>query len=99
MEQVRRQGRTTKIIDNCIDELFELGFIVIKDHFDTIQENINCCYKVLNRLKTEHNLRKKDLIINFSTPSIQLKTPLVNTRLKVTWENIYPEIKVNLEKQ
>jgi hypothetical protein len=98
MEDIRRQGRTTKIVDKCVDELFETGFVVIKDHYDTIQENLNCCYKVINRLKAEHNLQKRDFIIDYTKPSLQLKVPLLNTRLKITWENVYPGMKVNLDK-
>lgn len=51
---VRRSGRTTKMADAYIQELFDKGIVIIRDHFNNINAHEGLFYIVINRLKTEH---------------------------------------------
>jgi len=50
----RRSGRTTRLADKLIQELFETGVIIIKDHYDTRQADEELYHKITRRLQQEH---------------------------------------------
>lgn len=69
--QHRQKGRTTRLIDKYIQELFNNNgeWVTINDHIDLTSEQ-EChylmtrqlCYKIIQRLKFEHNYGKDDKI-------------------------------------
>lgn len=50
----RRTGRSTRLIDKAIQDLFKKKEVVIKDHFDDSESNKQLFYKVLKRIDSEH---------------------------------------------
>lgn len=50
----RRSGRTTRIVDSLVQELFTTGKCQVYDHFGTRNDAIDVFHKVLFRLKHEH---------------------------------------------
>ena len=51
----RRSGRTTRLVNEAIDELYEKGSVELKDHNDSPIATINLLRKVLYRLHNEHS--------------------------------------------
>ena len=51
----RRSGRTTRLVNEAIDELYEKGSVELKDHYDSPIATINLLRKVLYRLHNEHS--------------------------------------------
>jgi len=51
---LRRTGRTTRIVDQCIQELFTEGQVECRDHFGDEQSNATVCDMVKRRLINEH---------------------------------------------
>lgn len=58
---LRATGRTTRIIDQCVQEIFKNGYTIFKDHYDTDKSNMMLAEKIINRVKMEHNI---DLKVN-----------------------------------
>ena len=58
--KLRATGRTTRLVDFYIQELFnnKNTEIKIKDHTDDRRSNNYLMYKVLNRLENEHKVVK-----------------------------------------
>lgn len=66
MENSRRSGRTTRIVDQAIQELFKDGKVVVYDHpipspsdeyKNTVENNIWVARIVAGRLYNEHGFR------------------------------------------
>ena len=53
-EKDRCSGRTTRLIDGLIQELFKEGKIKVYDHWDAIQSHEMVFKKILKRLSVEH---------------------------------------------
>ena len=73
---MRRSGRTTRGIDEAIQELFKCGDVTWLDHAaaDGNVEQIRGWKILLRRLWSEHNLlRGENLIVNEDTWNIKLK--------------------------
>ena len=51
----RRSGRTARLVNEAIDELYEKGSVELKDHNDSPIATINLLRKVLYRLHNEHS--------------------------------------------
>jgi len=57
LNENRRTGRTTRLIDGYIQQLFEEGSVLIKDHHDSPDSHCYLFRKVLARLKAEHRFQ------------------------------------------
>lgn len=55
MEEKRRSGRSTRLIDAAIQILFQQGYVRCKDHFDHPDAHRILFEKVLRRIKSEHD--------------------------------------------
>ena len=55
---LRRSGRTTRIIDEAIQILFDKGEVVVKDHYDSREATIDVIKKIHRRIEMEHPLIK-----------------------------------------
>ncbi len=70
MDNFRRTGRTTKIVDKIIDELFKNGEAICKDHYDSYESHKRVAGIVWTRLLSEHN---QQCIIHYDDLIITLK--------------------------
>lgn len=76
MSNLRRTGRTTKILNNDIEEFFTTGSVLVIDHIwdskeDMLSEQRNSHIRNLfiNRLYTEHRFNVKDFTVEFDNIS------------------------------
>lgn len=53
----RRSGRTTRIVDECIQEFFRDGYVACYDHYGSRAMNEMVQKRVCARLYSEHRLR------------------------------------------
>lgn len=67
----RSTGRTTRIIDNCVQEFFKNGYTVVIDHHGVRESNENTMLKVVRRIKLEHGI--DDMIVDLSNFKITKK--------------------------
>lgn len=71
----RRSGRTTRLVDDIIQKLFNGEIVTIADHYmDGKDKDANnyLIMKVLDRLASEHNIGPSSLVIE-SKDSIRMK--------------------------
>ena len=54
---LRATGRTTRIIDRLVQELFETGSCKIADHHPTHEADRYLLHRLMGRLEAEHHLR------------------------------------------
>lgn len=73
LEPGRRTGRTTRLVDSFINELFTQGQVKVYDHHPLNHSSLMVLKMVLKRLKSEHGIDESDLIINRSKLLIHLK--------------------------
>ena len=81
MEEIRKSGRTTRIADKAIQELFKKGKVIIEDHSPEKVANRFLFKIILTRLENEHgginryliDRDKRTIEIRPSTRSIQHK--------------------------
>lgn len=59
----RRTGRTTRMADACIQELFKQGYTVIRDHHGTRESHRMLFSIIEKRLKIEHHTFDVDRLI------------------------------------
>ena len=69
----RRTGRTTRTIDDAIQDLFHTGKCVLRDHHGTRQADSYLLEKTVWRLQQEHPHIMKELSIDINERSIELK--------------------------
>ena len=72
----RRTGRTTRLIDDAIQDLFHTGKCVIWDHYENGKNNSAnqmVLDKTLVRLQNEHPLIMREISVNIMECSIELK--------------------------
>lgn len=50
----RQSGRSTRLVDKYIQDLFTNGEVIITDHYDTKASHIFLLHRVLKRLESEH---------------------------------------------
>jgi hypothetical protein len=55
----RRTGRSTRIVDAAIQQLFLIGDVVIRDHYDRAEVHQQLANKMKRRLDMEHGGRYK----------------------------------------
>lgn len=58
----RKEGNTTRIVDNAIQILFNERHVKIEDHYGSGESNLILLNKFLNRLQLEHNFVYQKLI-------------------------------------
>lgn len=77
---LRRSGRTTRLADSYIQELFDKGTITVADHFTHTEDGK--CFKheskrlmktIITRLLLEHNIGVRDVAFNNSNLTLTLK--------------------------
>ena len=54
---IRRSGRSTRIVDAAMQELFEKGYVQIFDHIDKVQCDQMLFDRFLRRLESEHGFQ------------------------------------------
>ena len=72
-EEKRSTGRTTRIIDKCIQQLFQTGECTIIDHSGQRHSNWLIMDRIVRRLMIEHEISPSMLNINRSKFIIKLK--------------------------
>jgi len=60
----RRSGRTTRLIDSSIQELFSRGYVICRDHYPTKKMAKYVFERVLKRVYAEHESITRDLKID-----------------------------------
>ena len=78
IEQKRRTGETTRILDNAVQELFNTGSVKLRDTHENSNAGRHILNTLLKRLKIEHNIEQKDLDIDLLGNIISLKYTLNN---------------------
>lgn len=73
ISSVRRSGNTTRLVDKAIQDLFSGCIIKAEDHYEREVGDRDLYFKILKRLKHEHNLLDKDLDLNFASKTIGIK--------------------------
>lgn len=63
IKEGRRVGNTTRVVDKCIQEFFENGYAICKDHIDISEAHYEILIKVVKRLELEHPYTKYDRIL------------------------------------
>lgn len=56
LTNIRRDGNTTRVIDNAIQLLFKHRAILVEDHTKHHSSNKMVFFMILKRLETEHHL-------------------------------------------
>lgn len=56
MNQSRRKGATTRLVDAAIQELFIVGYVKINDHFDNKSFDEQLAHRICRRMMNEHNI-------------------------------------------
>ena len=80
----RRTGRTTRLADEYIQQLFEMGKIDVEDHFQGNVYGDQCLFdRIVKRLEYEHGIYKKDCIKQ-RFPIIEIDLNSLYKNLKVT---------------
>ena len=66
-EEKRGTGRTTRIIDKCIQHFFKDGYVTCNDHHDDYNNHREVTNRVKQRLILEHQFKEEDLIVKINT--------------------------------
>ena len=61
-QKLRATGRSTRLLDFYVQELFEKGFVEVIDHHNTIQSNTLLFGKLVQRLTNEHKRLRFEII-------------------------------------
>lgn len=61
---LRGTGRTTRLIDRYIQELFTEGYIIVKDHYNSLDADRFLTERILKRLKSEHPYVRVNKVTN-----------------------------------
>jgi hypothetical protein len=72
-EGLRRSGRSTRLMDNYIQVLFEKGEVIVLDHHPLRDSSRHLYERVLKRLYKEHGLDDKYLTLDKSKFQIRIK--------------------------
>ena len=70
---MRATGRTTRLVDEAIQNLFNNGRCVAHDHWPEKHAYQYLFERILKRLEIEHNKSKNDLIVDINRMTISLK--------------------------
>jgi hypothetical protein len=72
-ESGRMSGKTTRIIDSLIQELFETGKCTCINEINNSKLNLFTMDRVLRRLELEHSFVKNELIVSKTNFTIEFK--------------------------
>jgi len=72
-EGIRQTGRSTRLADDYIQELFENGHVKIRDHIDIREMHKELFRKIINRLESEHHNCSYSFEINNQNFAIKLR--------------------------
>ena len=67
IEEGRRVGNSTRLIDKYVQDLFNEGNVVVYDHYNTNNSNNFLLSKFLGRLNLEHGFTMNDLVTKGTT--------------------------------
>lgn len=105
---VRQRGRTTRLIDYYIQQLFACNgaWIVIRDHCDLEIEN-SCnikmskelSHKIIKRLGFEHNIKSYPNCVNVETGTNDNGYPMLKLTMNRHSEKVLDSIKDELKKR
>lgn len=70
---MRRSGRTTRLVDWAIQQLFSGNTVTIADHHESFDNQKRLVKLVANRLQNEHNVRASDLDYDYNENTLKLK--------------------------
>lgn len=57
-DPLRKTGRTTKLHDEYVEQLLDkFEWVTIKDHYDTLESNMELVHRVITTLKEEHGIK------------------------------------------
>ena len=70
---MRATGRTTRLVDEAIQNLFNNGRCIAFDHWPDRCADQYLLERILKRLEIEHNKSKNDLIVDINRMTISLK--------------------------
>ena len=59
---VRMTGRSTRLVDKCIQDLFTNGVVIVFDHYDHSRAHRDLFDRVMRRLYSEHQAYMTTLI-------------------------------------
>jgi hypothetical protein len=72
IKEGRMVGNTTRVVDKCIQDLFEKRKCVCRDNIDVKEAHKLVFHKVSRRLQSEHKLTWNKLKIDFKDMSYSL---------------------------
>lgn len=78
---MRASGRTIRIIDQCIQDLFIKGYCLCIDHHETIDACRFLFEGVLRRLNVEHRELLKGLVIDKNNMIIYFKGVVITKEI------------------
>ena len=70
---MRGTGRTTRLVDEAIQNLFNNGRCIAFDHWPDRQADHCLFERIIKRLEFEHHKSKDDLVIDINRMTISLK--------------------------
>lgn len=80
MNTIRRTGKSTRLIDQYIQQLFELGTITVHDHHESEVSHLLLKEKILKRLSFEHpfiEIKKHDKLYPFQVSLKRMVHPII----------------------
>lgn len=87
----RRSGRSTRIVDQAIQDLFNTGFCIVREHDPHPVEYRRTMYRIIERLKNEHGLNYK----RHGDPMIDYDKGIIITFVSVTKSPYFNELILN----
>ena len=81
---MRRKGRSTRIADRAIQDLFTNGNCLIRDHWHSYEADRILLNRVLDRLKLEHYIDESHMSVSFDNRKISIT---LNTKGVEEWMN------------
>lgn len=81
---MRRSGRTTRLADNCIQELFTKGYTICRDHYTESELPSRLLFDiVVRRLNSEHNRTTLHIIRESKNKIIALNENLLKEAKRI----------------
>jgi hypothetical protein len=87
----RRSGRTTRIVDKLIQNLFTDGFVVCQDHYPSHDMELYVMRKILQRLNIEHHIADNQVQYNKDMAVICIPSLLLVNKVSDFLKNAPPE--------
>jgi hypothetical protein len=81
-ESMRFTGRTTRLIDNYVQELFRKREVILKDHYKDGEDYLANSY-LANRFKDRINLEHRDVEVKYYNSGNALTAKIVKGQSKI----------------